>query len=412
MRMQSVFFLLIIVFIVLFNCSLPTGEEIDEYENIMIFSGNKELVMEMDTPIILESESESRSSGMEKAPVVDFNYNIRQICRIHPTTVDGHTVQANDIIISGNTAYVAYNTAGEVFAGAIQIMEIWGKKITLTKEIRFTDMDIICLSLHGNELVFGGMANPDVFDGNRSVIGTIDLRKPKASDVRNSFVYLGSYAATGIAFLDDRYYVSVGAAGGGIKILDKDMKPVEGSLETPDIPADDIRDIEAYGSGVIALAGTTGSPGTDGRILVVKGNTKDNEITIEDFNSPEAKATIEVNGNYAYLGLSAKGFQVCNLVEENILFTFNNPDGDSLHVTNSISYDDNLIFSANGEYGFRVLNYTPPATEASVVGFYSFDGLTDKEGQNYSANHIAYKSRYLFVASGAGGVSIYQLTDK
>jgi hypothetical protein len=110
-----------------------------------------------------------------------------------------------------------------------------------------------------------------------------------------------------------------------------------------------------------------------------------------------------VNGTYAYLGLSVKGFQVCDLVGENILFTFDNPDADPLHVTNSISFADDLIFSANGEYGFRVMRYTPAATSATIVGFYSFAGLTDGGGQNYSANHAAFRNKYLFVASGAGG---------
>lgn len=214
--------------------------------------------------------------------------------------------------------------------------------------------------------------------------------------------------------MDDQYYVSVGADDGGIKILENNLEPVEGSLTSPDILADDIRDIEAYDSGVIALAGTTDSVEveTNGRIMIIKGNTVDNEIEIPGFNSPEAKATIEVNENYAYLGLSAKGFQVCDLIEENILFTFDNPDDDPLHVTNSISYDENLIFSANGEYGFRVLDYSPPGTSAEIWGFYSYSGLTDSEGQNYSANHIAYKGRNLFVASGAGGVLVYQLSPK
>jgi hypothetical protein len=372
----------------------------------MIFSGDSDLITDMDTPVLLESETSTRGH------ITNFEYNITQISRIRPTTVNNHTVQANDILISGNTSYVAYNTAGEIFDGAIQVIQKYGKKIFLQYEIQFEDMDIICLSKHGNELVFGGMANPDVFDGKRSFIGKIDLRKPKSSKIVESFVFLSSYAATGVTEKKNQYYVSLGALSGGIKILDDNMEPVEGTLETPDILADDIRDIEAYDSGVIVLVGTTDSDATTGRLLIIKEDVITKEIPITDFDSPEAKATIEVNDNYAYLGLSAKGFQVCDLTTEEILFTFNNPDDSPLHVTNSISYHGNLIFSANGEYGFRVLHYTPSQTSANIVGYYNFSGLTDENEQNYSANHIAYKSKYLNVASGAGGVLFFELSDK
>jgi hypothetical protein len=413
MRKLHTFFLYLIVFIALFGCSLLPEEDTDVCENVMIFSGDSSLVKNALTPVLLKSEMTGKNSTPGKwSYVKNFRYSITQICRIKPTIVSSHSVQANDIIISGNTAYVAYNTAGSVFDGAIQIIKKFGRKMFLYREIQFAGMDIICLSLHGNKLVFGGMADPDVFDGKRSFIGEIDLKRPKAEAVANSFVYLSSYAVTGIAYRDEKYYVSVGADEGGIHILDKNLDPVAGTLESPDISADDIRDIEAYGSGVIALAGTTDSDETRGRILIVKGTTLTNDIEIVDFNSPEAKATIEVNGDYAYLGLSAKGFQVFDLTSENEIFTYSNPDTDPLHVTNSISYNDNLIFSANGEYGFRILDYTPPETSASIAGFYSYSGLTDSTGQNYSANHIAFKNKFFCVASGAGGVLIYDLTNK
>jgi hypothetical protein len=411
MRIINTFFLYVIIVIALFGCSLQPEEIMDEHENVMIFSGDDSLVIDMESAVMLEYESISRGIPGVRAPVKDFDYTITQICQIKPTTVNGHAVQANDIIMSGITTYVAYNTAGPVFDGAIQIIKKFGRKIFLFREIQFADMDIICLSLHGNKLLFGGMANPDVFEGKRSFVGEIDLFRLYARDIKESIVYLSSYAATGIAFSDDKYYVSVGAADGGIHILDRDLAPVSGTLDTPDILADDIRDIEAYESGVIALAGTAGA-GTSGRILIIKDETLSRDIEITDFNSPEAKATIDVRGNYAYLGLSAKGFQVFDLNAESEVLTFANPDDDPLHVTNSISYDNNLIFSANGEYGFRVLDCIPASGEVDVIGFYSFTGLTDPLGQNYSANHITFRNQYFYVAAGTGGLLVYDLTDK
>jgi hypothetical protein len=387
------------------GCSLE--EPTDISGNVTVSTGDNSLLTEMDQEVFLDEEG--YDPGKRPVPVETLGYSIIQIGEIRPTTVSGHTVQANDILISGNRAYVAYNTAGEVFDGAVQIIKITGKSMRIEKEIRFADMDVIALHLQGEKLYFSGMANPDVFEGNRSFIGSIDVGSPKAAAIVDSIVYLNSYAATGIAAYDDKLYVSVGAADGGIEILDSLMTPLD---DDPVISADDIRDIEEYSGGVIALAGTTDSVAENGRILIIKDDTVAKEITITDFDSPEAKATIEVNGDYAYLGLSAKGFQVFDLNNENEIFTLPNPDSIDQHVTNSISYNEKLIFSANGEYGFRVLRYTPPAASAEKVGYYSFAGKTDGSGQNYSANHIEYRNRYLFVASGVGGISSYLLVYK
>ncbi len=400
---NAIFCCVVAAFLVLFNCTPPISVPVDEYGNVSITAGDNGLVTDLNAAIVLEEES------VAGAPVTSFNYNITQISRIEPPEVRGHAVQANDIIISDNMAYLAYNTAGPVFDGAVLIVKITGKTLRIEKEFDFASMDIISLNLQGSKLYFGGMADPDVFDGQRSFVGVIDLSGPKASAIAGSVVYLNSYAATGIAAQGGKFYVSVGAADGGVEILDDTLTP---EYDSPAIDADDIRDIKEYGGGVIALAGTTDSVETDGRILIIKGEAVDKEIAIPDFDSPEAKATIEVNGDYAYLGLSAKGFQVCDLATEDVIFTYPNPDAEENHVTNSITFQDDLIFSANGEYGFRVLRYTPGAASASIVGYYGFNGLTDRYGQNYSANHIKYRNKYLFVAAGSGGVCAYQLALK
>jgi len=146
-------------------------------------------------------------------------------------------------------------------------------------------------------------------------------------------------------------------------------------------------------------------------VLLVEGGAIAKTISIPAFDSPEAKATVEVNGGYAYLGLSAKGFQVLDLGTRELVLALPNPDASPNHVTNSVSFDGDLIFSANGEHGLRVFRYTPPGA-ASLVGYYPYDGLRDGTGQRFSANQVAYRNAYLFVASGVGGVQVFQLARK
>jgi hypothetical protein len=78
-----------------------------------------------------------------------------------------------------------------------------------------------------------------------------------------------------------------------------------------------------------------------------------------------------------------------------------------------VSSDSDLIFSANGEWGFRVFSVQNKQFNATTVaGYYPFEGLTDAEDKNYSANHVEYKSGHLFVAAGVGGVQIFTLDKK
>lgn len=55
-----------------------------------------------------------RASAVAAPLIPDFNYNIRYIARVLPVEVDGITVQANDLVIDQDRAFVAYNARGEV----------------------------------------------------------------------------------------------------------------------------------------------------------------------------------------------------------------------------------------------------------------------------------------------------------
>lgn len=357
---------------------------------------------------------------------VAFQYSIKHLAKILPMNLKGQnglTVQANQIIINGNKAYISYNYAGDEFKGAIQIIDITkADSPVVSAEIRFTDKDINCIYLDGNKLLFGGAADPD-YNDNRSFVGMVDVsgQNPMTPGGITYSFFSESYGATGITKKGDKYYVGIGAKDGGIIILDGSLTRISpNSL----IDAPDIRDISVYESGVIAVEGTTDNLNTTGNIVFLDESDVMNKVAIENFNSPYNKATLQVyEGNTALLGLSEAGFQAFDLSSAYIdslkpFFTFPNPDTNPLHVTNGVSFDAKLIFTANGEYGFRVLNVANAANKtssfATSAGYYPFENNTDTviDGKVYSANYVAYRAGYLFVASGVGGVNIYTLTAK
>lgn len=397
------------------SCSLFISLNTKVEENIQM-SDDKEITITTNEVYLYEEGSfaPSRNSS-EKGRIENFEYSITLVAKISPVSVSNTRVQANDIVISGSTAYVAYNYAGDVFRGAIQIIDISDSSLPVIEhEIKFTSMDINALYIDGSSLIFAGSADPDIW-GFRSFVGKFSADSPDLSTLADNLTSLASYATTGITRKGDSYYISVGADEGEIEILDLSLN------NTDSIEIEDIRDIEAYQSGIIALCGTTDSTNTNGYIITYEGNTlTPTYLAVPNFKSPYHKATIEMyNANIALLGLSEAGMHIYDMRSTSSTYktsVFHSPvpqsTGEEVYA-NSASYDGNLIFLSLGEYGFRVYRVTrDDFSTTTLVGYIPYSSETDESGNTYSANHIEYKANTLFVASGVGGVSVYKLSSK
>lgn len=361
-----------------------------------------------DAEIRLESEGSAKHRVLASS-ADDFAYAIRYVARATPVEVNGEIVQANDMLMSGNKAYIAYNFRGEKFLGAVQILDVSDPAAPrIEKEIKFSDIDVDGLCLNGNSLLFVGAANPDK-RGFKSCVGLIDLSNTKAISVDASVKGLRSHAATAITRQGNLYYVGVGAKDGGVAVLNDNLE------EVSFLPNADVRDLVSYEDGVVALTGVTDSAKRKGSLMFVAKGTAGQEIELDDFRSAYAKATLEVlSGKRVLMALSELGVVVRELrAPYASVFTLANPSESAAHTANSASCDEDLLFVANGEYGFRVLKLNGNGKDkdfASLVGFHPMDGAL-YGGQRQSANHLLYKARTLFVASGSGGVSIYALSQ-
>jgi hypothetical protein len=358
-----------------------------------------------------ESASQSKIFKISKAKKKkDVDHEIKYVARVLPVDVNGLNVQANDIILKSSDAYVSYNYANELFRGAIQFIDVEDKdKPEITQEILFEEMDINTLYLDGNKLIFGGAANPAIYTS-KSFIGIIEnVKSFNVSDISDNLIFFShSHGVTAITKKGSNYYISAGAEDGKIYITDKNF-----NIETT-IDKADVRDMEEYTNGAIAIKGTTDNTEA-AKIMLIKNNSVVKELGLTDFSSDYNKATIEMyNNELAFIGMSANGFQVYNISNDDALtsvFSLANPDSNPKHVTNSVSYSNKLAFIANGEYGVRLVEVKDATKTSSnfgeILGFIDYEGLTDSSSQNYSANHVAYKENHLFVASGVGGVNIY-----
>jgi hypothetical protein len=267
-------------------------------------------------------------------------------------------------------------------------------------------------------LIFGGAADQDYYGyGEAAIIGEINLKSPSANAILESLTVLESNTVTGIAKYNGKFFVSCAAVGGVVKVLNDDLS-LFGNVANEATQYADFRDIKAYGNGVITLVGSAAGGLAAGEIA----STNDSTLAFTEvssfasFNSAEKKSTIEVYGaDTALLGLSEAGFKAVNLTTKAEIYTLPNPTGatgSQVFDTNSVSTDGKLIFVANGNYGFRVLDgKSGNFATAEIYGYYSFqDKMVGAD--YYSANAITFRSNYLLVASGVGGVNVFSLSNK
>jgi hypothetical protein len=378
----------------------------------VLMSNDKTMLSLKDTvSFYREDASVLQKTSISSLKVADsFDYITTQVARILPMNVEGKTVQANDILISGATAAIAYNYAGSIFAGGLQIIDISNKlKPDIIEEWKFSSIDINAVLIDGNRVLFGGAADSLVW-GFKACIGELYLNAKDPQAVEHSLKGLPSFAVTGIARSGNRYAVSSGALDGTVTYLDLNLRPLD-SIAVPDA-----RDVDAFTDGICVLSGTTDNTAQTGAISFMDDNgTLTRQISLPDFGSDYHKATIEVyGGQLGLFGLSAAGCKVIDLKSGATLFSAANPLATLplLPNTNSVSSDANLLFTANGNYGFRVFRIkSADFAQTHLVGYYPFSGLVEA-GENYSANHVEFKANYLFVASGVGGVNVYYLNQK
>jgi len=409
------------------------------------------------SPAASSATSGQRSLAAASSTVEDFEYNISYVAHVLPVTVDKDTngdgtlesltVMANDIYIDENRAFVSYNYRGGVYAGAVQILDISDAlNPVILSELKFNNMDInaVYYDSSSGKLLFGGGVEGVFSTGETSFVARVDAANPQVSDIASSITALPSSCVTSITKKDSQYYVGVGANNGAVIVLNENMQ----QINSRDI--NDVRDIDSYDQSFVAL--TAAFPtGSSGKLISSLDADSSSDITVSPFSSPECKSTIDlVAGSdkvlededaLACLALANEGFQVikmggtdyCNQMVYSLPNpTMSDPDADAGTV--GVAYDGGLIFLANGDYGFQVLQIKgmtqdpvtgatsiDPAQFAELVGYHELTGSI-YDG-HYRANNIAYKQRHitvegcsreqnlLFVAI-EDGVNIYTLTNK
>lgn len=322
------------------------------------------------------------------------------VAEVVPPTHDGITLQATDIHIKGNKVYVSYNVSGETFLGGIDVFEIQDISLPeLVSNAIFTDTDVNGLTEKGGFLYLASATEQTNFSS-PAILERIELSGGLLT-INSTILDLPSYAATDVAVAKNWIYVTSGALGGYVTIIDKNTFTKHDSVEI-----EDARGVDTDDNDVGIVAGTPARLLTFDRELA----TLKNDYILTGANIPFSKSTIELNKKKAILALGDGGTQIVCLETGTVIDSVPQPVisdlTPSVTVTNAATADKRLLFMANGEAGVYVgIAETKFDSKDCEVDNLKLLGNI-RFGDFQSVNHVAYKNDVLFIAGGLGGLKI------
>ncbi len=348
--------------------------------------------------LTINSLSESRralSKTAEDAPQVS-NIALEQIALVKPPVVNGITMRASHVEVSGNYAYVSYMLEGDGYLGGIDIINIKDKYNPyvvnrMTSEIA----DVTSVFFLDDKLYFAAAIDNDLmtdllFRANLGMVSVSEGNFGTDFQVKS----IPGFVAVDILGVDNSI-VGVSGDTGVIGLYNPEGLSGKKALEVPDLRS------AAYGNGKLAaLSGENG-------LLILNPNSLavENTIAVQSLLD-ESKRTIAFNGASIMVSEGANGVGIYDVNSGSLIKRLSiqlDPDaiadsGDK--VTNAVSLAGDFILMANGGAGFGVVKLDTNNTliEQGIVGI---------EG---STNYVKAQEDYIFVASGAGGLRIIKMS--
>jgi len=351
-------------------------------------------------PLTVTPKSVGGAQVAEK-PHSDRELGVRLtlVAEVTPPSVEGHVVQANDIEISGNKAIVAFNYAGDVFAGAVQVIDFSRpSRPELVSEVRYASADVNSVALQGSQ-VFVGLSVDDAALTTPAIVE--ELKLSRGLERTDEWQQMPSWAVTDLVVHGDVLVAAVGARDGGLVTLRRHDLAL-----TAFAPAADTRAVALGGGGLMSVCGGPG------RLLEhrVNGLTLVKSTAVPGYAQEGAKGTIEWSSGRSYLGTGDAGLQVRDqggdMLAQLANTEFSNRVAEG--VVNAFTVSNHLGFVAAGPAGVQVVRlgrYRCDGREAEDDSALRVLGELDLE-EGASCNMVRARNDVLVVAGGAGGVKI------
>ncbi|MDX1332851.1 MAG: hypothetical protein R3252_07470 [Robiginitalea sp.] len=388
--------LLPVLLMVLFGCSDETTVYQDSLqEDVILENGNNLLTSVNFTGAGVLEIYEEASSISGKLPDQAGDYPLTLIASVDPPSYQsGDRLTASHVDVVGDYAYVGYNTVGDAFYGAIDVVDVSDPhNPRVTSRLFYLNADINALE-YDNGFVYavGGVdSETSVRATSNSFVARIPAWGGSLSTEGILYGFQQGYNATDVMVEADRILVSSGKEG-SITAYDKaDLAILSETYMA------DARALEATGGGIAAL-----DAGAGVRLLdAAFGET--GLIPISTNMGEATKKTMEVWDAHMVVAEAAKGagmYPVAGGSVSQYLSIPVHPEGVASGdvVTNAVTANENILFMANGGAGLSLAE--KEGGQARTVGIIELEG---------SINYVVSRGDYAFAASGLSGLQIIKL---
>ncbi|WP_343694207.1 hypothetical protein [Flavobacterium sp.] len=304
-----------------------------------------------------------------------------------PVDSNGRTLQASHVAVNGNYAYVSYIMRGEIYSGAIDVIDISDPyKPKLVTSALIANTDIASLAYSNGNLIIGGAKDidKDASLTNPAIVINMQLSSGLLTTTYKTNP-LESRVTTDVAANSSSYFAVTGDNGSLFK-LNSSSRAVENKAAMADL-----RSIALTSDKIVTLSGTKGINIYNASTLALQKSFS----TSADVSG--AKRTMDVDGTKLLVSEGANGLGVYDINSGSKLQTISIPTAGEDNVTNAVSVNDGYAFLANGALG---LNVYQTGSQLSLLGSVGIAG---------SSNYVKSSGDYIYVASGTGGLKIIKM---
>jgi hypothetical protein len=288
----------------------------------------------------------------------------------------GDTLQATHVDVSENNALVSYNLVGTPWKGAIDVFDISDPKLpVLLQTLMFPESDVNAVLLQGDTLYWVGASGTFEEKGMKSPALMSQARFFGLVDTIHFHTDVPSYSANAL-HVSDRVRITSGSDGG---LFSGDVL----------VSVPDARSLVRYDDISYVLSG-------DGNLYVCDDHTVLTTHTVSGTLQPWAKSQMDNSDDLLCLALNDRGIQTMK-TDGTLIQHFERPGPEPDDVTNSLSFNEHMLFVAQGASGLQL--FMNDGDSLFFDGTFTFEDRT-------SANYVLSRDDHVFVASGMEGLKI------
>jgi len=323
---------------------------------------------------------------------------------IKPPTVNGQALQATSVSLDGNFAYISYNLRGDVYGGAVDIVQVKGGKSSIRSSVSFNDTKVSAVYFDPlTSTVYLANASGDGTLASPALVEKIGASGNKLSLSSNLKTVLSSYVTTSVLVKNNKVYATSGNTGGLYTLTKDSLKQLSY------IPISDARWVDVDANYISVVQG-------GGKLSVFNALTGSliNTYNFTGTSIPESKSTVQIIGGKALIAAGDGGVVLMNLATGKVIGSIPRTIvaglDSSVTVTNAVAASSEYVYLSNGEAGVYQAKSSQNLSSLTgdtnipltIQGKLQFKSLQ-------SVNHVAFDGETLVIASGLGGVKIVKV---